>query len=81
MVLCNMSMEMGAKAGVCFPDKKTMDFLEGRVRQAMYPVVSDKEAPVAKGAGIGPDRPGTAGGLPAPGRQRETGGGGGGDAD
>jgi 3-isopropylmalate/(R)-2-methylmalate dehydratase large subunit len=48
MVLSNMSMEMGAKNGVCFPDKKTMDYLERRVKRAMYPIVSDNDAHVAK---------------------------------
>ncbi|TMN86825.1 3-isopropylmalate dehydratase large subunit [Pseudoalteromonas phenolica] len=30
MTLCNMSIEMGAKAGLIAPDKKTFDYLEGR---------------------------------------------------
>ncbi len=30
MVLSNMSIEMGAKAGVCFPDRKTQDWLSQR---------------------------------------------------
>lgn len=30
MVLSNMAIEMGAKAGVCFPDRKTGEFLAGR---------------------------------------------------
>ncbi len=30
MVLCNMAIEMGAKAGVCFPDEKTRQYLEER---------------------------------------------------
>lgn len=30
MVLSNMSIEMGAKAGVCFPDRKTADWLAER---------------------------------------------------
>ena len=30
MVLSNMSIEMGAKAGVCFPDRKTSDWLSQR---------------------------------------------------
>ncbi len=30
MVLSNMSIEMGAKAGVCFPDRKTFDWLSQR---------------------------------------------------
>lgn len=30
MTLCNMSIEMGAKAGLIAPDQKTYDYLEGR---------------------------------------------------
>jgi 3-isopropylmalate/(R)-2-methylmalate dehydratase large subunit len=33
MVLSNMSIEMGAKAGVCFPDRKTQDWLSHRTDQ------------------------------------------------
>ena len=33
MVLSNMAIEMGAKAGVCFPDRKTKEFLAGRTEQ------------------------------------------------
>ncbi len=32
MVLSNMSIEMGAKAGVCFPDRKTVDWLLPRTK-------------------------------------------------
>ncbi len=30
MVMSNMSIEMGAKAGVCYPDRKTQDWLSSR---------------------------------------------------
>jgi 3-isopropylmalate/(R)-2-methylmalate dehydratase large subunit len=30
MTLCNMSIEMGAKAGIIAPDQKTFDYIEGR---------------------------------------------------
>ncbi|MBI0584468.1 MAG: 3-isopropylmalate dehydratase large subunit [Methanomassiliicoccus sp.] len=33
MVMSNMSIEMGAKAGVCFPDRKTQEWLSGRTDQ------------------------------------------------
>lgn len=40
MTLCNMSMEMGAKAGIVQVDEKTFEFLKGRVKEkfdAVYP--------------------------------------------
>ena len=52
MVLCNMSMEMGAKNGVCFPDKKTMDYLERRIRQANVPGRLRQGGRRGKGASI-----------------------------
>jgi 3-isopropylmalate/(R)-2-methylmalate dehydratase large subunit len=48
MVLCNMAVEMGAKAGVCFPDQKVQRYLAGRTTKAYVPVVSDAEAPVER---------------------------------
>jgi len=42
MVLSNMCVEMGAKAGVCFPDKKTMDFLRPIARSGFDLVRSDQ---------------------------------------
>ncbi|HUL39453.1 MAG TPA: 3-isopropylmalate dehydratase large subunit [Methanomassiliicoccales archaeon] len=45
MVLSNMSVEMGAKAGVCFPDTKTKEFLAARGR-ACQAVKSDPSAKV-----------------------------------
>ena len=44
MVLSNMSVEMGAKAGVCFPDQKTIDFLAARGRTTTTMVFSDPKA-------------------------------------
>ena len=37
---------MGAKAGVCFPDAKTEQFLSSRTTQPWIPVLSDEDAPV-----------------------------------
>lgn len=44
MVLSNMAIEMGAKAGICFPDAKTEAFLKGRSRFANEPLFSDDDA-------------------------------------
>ena len=32
MTLCNMAIEMGAKAGIVPPDEKTFEYLKGRAR-------------------------------------------------
>jgi len=48
MTMCNMSMEMGAKAGVTFPDERTRDYLKGRTSRTWEPVLSDKDADVEK---------------------------------
>ncbi len=48
MTMCNMSMEMGAKAGVTFPDEKTKDYLKGRTTAVLEPVLSDSEAEIEK---------------------------------
>ncbi len=48
LVLCNMAVEMGAKAGVCFPDHKVQRYLAGRTTKAYVPVVSDADAPVER---------------------------------
>jgi len=48
MTMCNMSMEMGAKVGVTFPDEKTKDYLKGRTETPWQPVRSDKEAEVER---------------------------------
>ncbi|MCU0860975.1 MAG: 3-isopropylmalate dehydratase large subunit [Methanomassiliicoccales archaeon] len=44
MVLSNMSVEMGAKAGICFPDRKTLDYVSHRSRAKLAPVTSDQGA-------------------------------------
>jgi 3-isopropylmalate/(R)-2-methylmalate dehydratase large subunit len=46
MVLSNMSVEMGAKAGVCFPDKTTEQWLSQRTDKRWEPVLSDDDAVV-----------------------------------
>ena len=48
MTMCNMSMEMGAKAGVTFPDEKTQDYLKGRTDTPWQSVFSDADAEVEK---------------------------------
>ena len=48
MVLSNMSVEMGAKAGICFPDGKTRDFLSTRSSEPWTAVVSDAEAEIGE---------------------------------
>ncbi len=48
MVLSNMSVEMGAKAGICFPDEKTKEFLSSRSSEAWAAVLSDPEAEISE---------------------------------
>ncbi|NYT14498.1 MAG: 3-isopropylmalate dehydratase large subunit [Methanomassiliicoccales archaeon] len=44
MTLSNMSMEMGAKVGICFPDRKTADWLRERTPNELKPVFTDPSA-------------------------------------
>ena len=44
MVLCNMAVEMGAKAGIIEPDQKTLDYVKGRTDKPFKPVKSDPDA-------------------------------------
>ncbi len=44
MTLCNMSIEMGAKAGIVPPDEKTFEYLKGKAREKYTPVYADKDA-------------------------------------
>jgi len=44
MTLCNMVIEMGAKAGIVPPDKKTDEYLKGRAREKYTHVFADKHA-------------------------------------
>jgi len=44
MVLCNMAVEMGAKAGIIEPDEKTLDYVKARTDKTIKPVKSDSDA-------------------------------------
>lgn len=44
MTLCNMAIEMGAKAGIVPPDEKTFEFLKGIAHEKYTPVYADKDA-------------------------------------
>ena len=48
MVLCNMAVEMGAKAGIIEPDQKTLDYVEARIDKPFKPVKSDPDATYEK---------------------------------
>jgi 3-isopropylmalate/(R)-2-methylmalate dehydratase large subunit len=44
MVLCNMAVEMGAKAGIIEPDQKTVDYVKARTDKPFNSVKSDPDA-------------------------------------
>lgn len=44
MTLCNMAIEMGAKAGIVPPDEKTFEYLRGIAHEKYVPVYADKDA-------------------------------------
>lgn len=44
MTLCNMAIEMGAKAGIVPPDEKTFEFLKGIAHEKYTSVCADKDA-------------------------------------
>jgi len=44
MVLSNMAVEMGAKAGLIEPDKKTVDYVKSRTDKPFTPVKSDPDS-------------------------------------
>lgn len=44
LTLCNMAIEMGAKAGMVTPDATTLAYLEGRARGAFQVVTPDPDA-------------------------------------
>jgi len=52
MVLCNMAVEMGAKAGIIEPDEKTLDYVKGRTDKPVKPVKSDLDAAYEKGLDV-----------------------------
>jgi len=48
MVLCNMAVEMGAKAGIIEPDQKTLNYVNARTDKPFKPVKSDPDATYKK---------------------------------
>ncbi|MDY0266290.1 MAG: 3-isopropylmalate dehydratase large subunit [Methanimicrococcus sp.] len=44
MTLCNMTIEMGAKAGIVSPDEKTFEFLKNRSQADFEPIYADEDA-------------------------------------
>ena len=48
MVLANMAVEMGAKAGIIEPDQKTIDYVKARTGKPVNPIKSDKDATYEK---------------------------------
>jgi 3-isopropylmalate/(R)-2-methylmalate dehydratase large subunit len=48
MTLCNMSVEMGAKAGIVAADEKALEWLSNRVEGTPEAVMSDPDAPVER---------------------------------
>jgi homoaconitate hydratase family protein len=44
MTLCNMAVELGAKAGIVPPDDLTMKYLEQRTKEPVKPLLSDPDA-------------------------------------
>lgn len=44
MTLCNLGVEMGAKAAIVPPDQKTREYLQGCAREQYQPVVSDPDS-------------------------------------
>ncbi|MFC1683028.1 3-isopropylmalate dehydratase large subunit [Candidatus Zixiibacteriota bacterium] len=48
MILCNMAVEMGAKAGIVQADERTRRWLQDRVKRPYEVVSSDPDAPVER---------------------------------
>jgi 3-isopropylmalate/(R)-2-methylmalate dehydratase large subunit len=44
MTLCNMAVELGAKAGIVHADEKTLNYLSQRTNEKMNPTCSDEHA-------------------------------------
>ncbi len=44
MVLSNMAVEMGAKAGIIEPDEKTIDYVKARTNKSIKPIKSDLDS-------------------------------------
>jgi 3-isopropylmalate/(R)-2-methylmalate dehydratase large subunit len=52
MVLCNMAVEMGAKAGIIEPDEKTLNYVKARTDKAVNPAKSDPDTTYEKTVNI-----------------------------
>lgn len=48
LTLCNMVIEVGAKAGIVAADEKTMAYLKGRVNERISPIKGDEDAEYEK---------------------------------
>ncbi|MEM3383556.1 MAG: 3-isopropylmalate dehydratase large subunit [Nitrososphaerales archaeon] len=48
MTVCNMAIEVGAKAGIIEPDEKTLEYLRGRVRESFPIIKSDEDSEYEK---------------------------------
>ncbi len=48
MCICNQAMEMGAKAAIIFPDKKTVDFCNFKKNEFIRKIISDDDASFEK---------------------------------
>jgi homoaconitate hydratase family protein len=48
MTICNMAIELGAKAGIVPPDEKTNQFLSKTNKEPLSPVLSDEDAPFSQ---------------------------------
>ena len=48
MVLCNMTVEMGAKTGIIEPDETTLNYVKSRTNEPFKPVKSDPDATYKK---------------------------------
>lgn len=44
MTLCNMAIEVGGKAGICEPDQKIYDWLDGITDDNYVPILADEDA-------------------------------------
>jgi 3-isopropylmalate/(R)-2-methylmalate dehydratase large subunit len=44
MTMCNMAIEAGAKSGIVKPDKKTLEYVEGRAKRSFQAFESDPDA-------------------------------------
>ena len=71
MTLCNMAIEMGAKAGIVPPDATTWDYIRARRPGATpFELASDPDADVRRDAGLRRLGPRTTGRRPSQRRQR-----------